>query len=106
MTNGVPEVPIQVHTDTTVVQKTGFSCFKALGISESQVMDEDDSFFEIKSPVAMRDFADVVILKEKRSILAASTSFADNEWDPFTNKRRKTSNGDQISGNSVLSIKI
>jgi hypothetical protein len=101
MTNGIPERPIKNHA-INIVQKTSFSCLKALGISESQVLDEDDTFFELKSPVVMRDFAEAVAVKERRSILAASTSFADEDWDPFTNKKRKTSNGDHISGTDSL----
>lgn len=97
MTSALPEEQVKVNS-VPINQKIGFSCLKSFGITETQVANADDSFFELKSPVAMRDFAEAVALKERRSILAASTSFADDEWDPFVNKRRKASNGDQISG--------
>jgi hypothetical protein len=101
MTNAVQGSPTQQRS-SPIIQKFGFSCLQVFGASESQILDEDEAFFDSNATfeVKLRSNEEAKLSKEKRSISAASTSFTEEDWDPTT-KRRKASNGDQISGEAV-----
>lgn len=81
-----------------VPAKTSFSCLTALGVTESQIINEEDNILpEIKhSDIRLRR-SEGKLSKEKRSASTMSTAFEDTPYETHL-RRRKTSNGDQILG--------
>jgi len=104
MTNAVQDSQTHLRS-SPVIQKYGFSCLQSFGASDSQILDDDDAFFDPIAPVevVLRNVDDARLSREKRSVSAASTSFTEEDWDPIT-KKRKASNGDQISGKTIGNI--
>ncbi|ODN02467.1 E3 ubiquitin-protein ligase MYCBP2 [Orchesella cincta] len=101
MINTVPEAQLsQAYQQATgmVPTKLSFNCFTALGVTESQVLNEDDVLPDIRlSEIKLRRSGDGKLGKEKRSASTVSTAFEDSPWEAHF-RRRKTSNGDQIIG--------
>lgn len=101
MINTVPEGHLSQtyeHACGIVPIKTSFNCLSALGVTESQIMNDEDVLPDIKiADVRLRRSGDGKLSKEKRSASTMSTAFEDGPWEGHL-RRRKTSNGDQILG--------
>ena len=78
--------------------KTTFNCLTALGVTESQVMNDEDVLPEMKVTDIRLRRPEGKLSKEKRSASTMSTAFEDSPWEGHL-RRRKTSNGDQVLGN-------
>lgn len=94
------------HASGIIPAKTSFNCLTALGVTESQIANDEDVLPDIKmSDIRLRRPGDGKLSKDKRSASTMSTAFDDAPWEGHL-RRRKTSNGDQVLGECNCSTTV